>query len=49
MEQNVNDNDNCTLYHETLVNFSLQQLQAVMLIVSLSENVLIHPVLITLC
>lgn len=41
MEQNVNDNDNYKLYDESLINYKLKQLWMVMLIVTLSKNVLI--------
>ena len=41
MEQNVNDNANHKLYDESLINFKLKQFWMVMLIVTLSKNVLI--------
>lgn len=38
----VNDNNNQKSYNDPLMNFKLLQLQVVMLILSVSKNVLIH-------
>ena len=42
MEQNVNNKDNHKLCNEPLISFKLYQLPMVMLLASVSKNILIH-------